>query len=101
MGKLADNDTLVFIDFRSDRMRQIVEAFGIQPQFESRQVPAGLSVFTMTEYKETFTFPVLFPVSVPSNTLAEWLAVRDIRQFHCAGGWSLVTQGGQVRRQGK
>lgn len=26
-------DTLLFIDFRADRMRQIVEAFGIKPQF--------------------------------------------------------------------
>ena len=29
-----DGDTLIFIDFRSDRMRQIVEAFGIQKHFD-------------------------------------------------------------------
>jgi len=69
-------------------MRQIVEAFGIKPQFEPKEVPSGLSVFTMTEYKETFSFPVLFPVTVPPNTLAEWLAGKDVSQFHCAGGWS-------------
>ena len=28
-------DTLLFIDFRADRMRQIVEAFGIKPQFNT------------------------------------------------------------------
>ena len=31
---IADGDTLLFIDFRADRMRQIVEAFGIKPQFD-------------------------------------------------------------------
>lgn len=83
-----DNDTLVFIDFRADRMRQIVEALGVQPQFEASVTPGNLSVYTMTEYKETFSFPVLFPVTVPPNTLAEWLSLKDLYQFHCAGGWS-------------
>ena len=29
-----DGDTLIFIDYRSDRMRQIVECFGIQKHFD-------------------------------------------------------------------
>lgn len=81
----TDNDTLVFIDFRADRMRQIVEAFGIKPQFDVGVVPKGLSLFTMTEYKKEFPFPVLFPQEVPINTLAEWLAKKQLPQFHCAG----------------
>lgn len=81
----TDNDTLVFIDFRADRMRQIVEALGIKPQFEVDVIPKGLSLVTMTEYKDVFPFPVLFPQEVPTNTLAEWLAKKDLPQFHCAG----------------
>ena len=37
-----DNDTLIFIDFRADRMRQIVEALGIKPQFETDTIPNDL-----------------------------------------------------------
>ena len=37
-----DGDTLIFIDFRSDRMRQIVEAFGIKPQFETDKIPKDI-----------------------------------------------------------
>ena len=37
-----DNDTLVFIDFRADRMRQIVEALGIKPQFDTDTIPKDL-----------------------------------------------------------
>lgn len=66
-------------------MRQIVEALGIKPQFEVGVVPQGLSLFTMTEYKKEFPFPVLFPQQVPTNTLAECLAKKDMPQFHCAG----------------
>ena len=37
-----DNDTLMFIDFRADRMRQIVEALGIKPQFDTDTIPKDL-----------------------------------------------------------
>lgn len=79
-------------------MRQITEAFGIKPQFEVGVVPKGLSLYTMTEYKKEFPFPILFPKEVPSNTLAEWLAKKDLPQFHCAGRWgsNLVKCGGLI-----
>lgn len=34
-GTIQDGDTLVFFDFRADRMRQIVETFGIEPPFDT------------------------------------------------------------------
>ena len=37
-----DGDSLIFIDFRADRMRQIVEAFGIKPQFETDKIPKDI-----------------------------------------------------------
>ena len=38
----SDGDTLCFIDFRSDRMRQISEAFGIKPPFETDVIPKDI-----------------------------------------------------------
>ena len=81
----SDNDTLIFIDFRSDRMRQIVEAFGLKPQFDTAVIPSGLKVYTMTEYKKEYPFSTLFPPEIPTNTLSEWLAKKGVPQFHCAG----------------
>ena len=38
----VDGDTLCFIDFRADRMRQINEAIGIKPPFETDVIPKNL-----------------------------------------------------------
>lgn len=65
-------------------MRQIVEAVGIKPQFDTDTIPK-VQVFTMTEYKKEFPFAMLFPPEIPTNTLAEWLSKKGVAQFHCAG----------------
>ncbi|XP_033633564.1 2,3-bisphosphoglycerate-independent phosphoglycerate mutase-like [Asterias rubens] len=83
-GRLQDGDTLIFFDFRADRMRQITETIGLKPPFETAKIPKDLGVFCMTEYKGDFPFPVIFPPQVPTNVLAEWLAHCKIPQFHCA-----------------
>ena len=66
-------------------MRQIVEALGIKPQFDIDSTPNNLNVFSMTEYKKEFPFPVVFPPVIPNNTIAEWLSGKGLPQFHCAG----------------
>ncbi|KAJ2770790.1 hypothetical protein IWQ56_002034, partial [Coemansia nantahalensis] len=83
-GVIRDNDTLFFFDFRSDRMREIAQAFGIKPaSFESR-VPEGLHIATMTQYKSDFPFPAAFPPQKMTDVLAEWLAKKDVAQVHVA-----------------
>ena len=47
-----DNDTLVFIDFRADRMRQIVEAMGIKPQFDTDTIPKDLVSLVASSHVE-------------------------------------------------
>ena len=42
-GRIKDNDTLIFFNFRSDRMREINQALGIPPlPFETEVVPKNL-----------------------------------------------------------
>lgn len=83
-GTIRDGDTLVFIDFRADRMRQIVEAFGLRRHFETETVANDLNIFCMTQYKAEFPFDVLFPPVTPKNVLAEWLSLKKQPQFHTA-----------------
>ena len=86
-GLIGDGDTLLFFDFRADRMRQINEAFGIQRHFETDVVPKDISITTLTKYKEEFPFPVLFPPRSNEDTLAEWLSKKEVDHLHVAGWW--------------
>eukprot|EP01136_Pigoraptor_vietnamica_P037782 Opistho-1_new@106227 len=82
-GCIRDGDALILFDFRSDRMREICEAF-LQPPFETAATVKGLHIATMTTYKKEFPFPVLFPPQSLDNVLAEWLAHLGVRQYHVA-----------------
>ncbi|CAI2166295.1 20674_t:CDS:2 [Funneliformis geosporum] len=78
-GVIKENDTLFFFDFRADRMRQIVQTFGVSPPpFETEHITC------MTRYKTEFPFPVAFPPQTMDNVLAEWLAKNKIPQCHVA-----------------
>ncbi|KAJ1996782.1 hypothetical protein GGI04_005648 [Coemansia thaxteri] len=83
-GVVRDGDSLFFFDFRSDRMREITQAFGIKPTpFDSR-VPDNLHIATMTQYKADFPFPAAFPPQKMTDVLAEWLGKQGVAQMHVA-----------------
>ena len=89
-GLITDHDTLIFIDFRADRMRQIVQSFaaeeGATLPFTTRVTqPKALYVAQTTLYSGEFAhLPVIFPPQIMRNTLAEWLSSHRLSQFHCA-----------------
>lgn len=83
-GLIKDKDTLVFINYRSDRMREITESFGVRLNFETDKSPQDIKLFTMTKYKDEFPFDVLYPPVVPKNVLSEVVASAGYKQFHCA-----------------
>lgn len=80
----AEGDSVLTINFRSDRMREIVTAIG-SADFD--KFPRGISnvnIATITEYDKSFTYPVLFPKDAPKNTLAEVISAKGLRQLHTA-----------------
>ncbi|KAJ1958281.1 2,3-bisphosphoglycerate-independent phosphoglycerate mutase [Linderina pennispora] len=83
-GLVKENDSIFFFDFRSDRMREITQAFGIKPTPFDSVVPAGLQIATMTQYKADFPFPAAFPPQKMTDVLAEWLAKESVAQVHVA-----------------
>jgi 2,3-bisphosphoglycerate-independent phosphoglycerate mutase len=78
-------DTLIFYNFRSDRMRQIVQSF-VDPSFDGFACKplTGLQVINMTRYDETFPCPVVFDDVNLTLPLAEVLSNANCRQFHAA-----------------
>jgi len=86
-ARIKDGDTLVFFNYRSDRMREITECLGMdrfKDLHSEVKHPENLQVVGMTQYKAEFPFPTLFPPITHINVLAETLAAQKVSQFHCA-----------------
>jgi 2,3-bisphosphoglycerate-independent phosphoglycerate mutase len=83
---LSDGDAAVFVNFRSDRARQLTRMLAdIRPDdwaFET--TPPEIRLVTMTEYDATFDVPVAFPPRIPENTLGEVLAEAGQTQMRLA-----------------
>ena len=83
---VKDGDTLLFFNFRADRMRQIVKAFaGAEiSDFPVERKLKDLSILTMTQYESDLDVDVLFPPQNVVNPLAKVLSDAGMKQFHIA-----------------
>ena len=82
---VADGDAVVFFNFRPDRARQLTRAF-VDPDFtgfDRGRVPR-VHFVTMTQYDPALKVDVAFPEEVVTDTLADVLSARGLRQFHTA-----------------
>lgn len=82
---IRPGDAIFCVNYRSDRMRQIVSALAVGkfdgfPVPDRPKVPLG----TMTQYDRTFPFPAAFPPVTLTRILAEVLADRGRTQFRTA-----------------
>lgn len=85
LAPMREGDAVFFVNYRSDRMRQIVAALCL-PDFDGFDVGdrTSLPAATLTQYDQTFPFPVAFePVSM-ARILAEELSVAGRSQFRTA-----------------
>ncbi len=79
-----DGDSVLTVNYRSDRMREIVTAIGSHDFDSFVRGRLNVNLATMTEYDKSFPYPVLFSKDVPKNTLAEVLSAKGLRQLHTA-----------------
>ena len=84
-GKVEDGDTLLFFNFRADRMRQIVTAFKDEDfsGFKRTTLPK-VSLVTMNRYHEDFDLPVVYPPQQVKNNLGEVLSRAGLKQLRIA-----------------
>jgi len=85
VATMHDGDGVLFFNYRSDRMRQIVAALAIQDfaEFDLGHRPRLIST-TMTQYDQTFPVPQAFPPFSLARILAEVLADHGRTQFRTA-----------------
>jgi 2,3-bisphosphoglycerate-independent phosphoglycerate mutase len=72
--EIGENDAVIFMNFRSDRAKQITKRF-IDEKIKN------LCFIMMTQYAEDLDLPVLFPPEKIKNTLSEIISKNGFRQL--------------------
>ncbi len=85
-ARIRPGDSVLGLNFRPDRMREITRALS-EPGFaefdrEGGQPPAKYTA--MTEYEEGWPYPIAFPPERPQTTMSAVIAARGERQLHVA-----------------
>jgi 2,3-bisphosphoglycerate-independent phosphoglycerate mutase len=83
---VADNDAVLFMNFRADRARQLTRAF-VEPGFDRfpRAVVPKLADFVMTtEYAADIDTSCAFPPQSLDNVLGDYLSQRGMTQLRIA-----------------
>jgi 2,3-bisphosphoglycerate-independent phosphoglycerate mutase len=84
--RMEDGDVLIFMNFRSDRARQITRPF-VEPDFDAfprAYVPKLAAFVSLTEYNAEFRVPVAFPPERLRHVLGACLAAAGLRQLRVA-----------------
>lgn len=84
---IKENDMVIFLNFRSDRGRELTRAFKDKSfnEFERSTELTNLNYLTMTCYDQKFdNIQVLFPPEKLSNTLGSYLADKGLTQLRIA-----------------
>ncbi|MEK0159545.1 2,3-bisphosphoglycerate-independent phosphoglycerate mutase [Pseudoalteromonas piscicida] len=80
---INDGDTVIFMNFRADRARQMTRAFvdADFDGFEKRKAPDLSAFVMMTEYAADIKAPIAFAPEALVNVLGEWLAKHNKTQL--------------------
>ena len=83
--RMEDGDSVIFMNFRADRARQLVNAL-CNPDFSgfNARQPRFACFSTLTRYGEDFPQPALYPPQTLSNGLGEYLSGLGLTQLRIA-----------------
>lgn len=82
---IREEDAVILMNFRADRMRQLTEALS-RPDFDGFEREGALAsqVVTMTQYEPALPVTVAFPPENVKRGLSEYLSERDKTQLKVA-----------------
>jgi len=82
---IVNNDSLIFFNFRPDRIRQILHSFA-KPNFKGFPVKniKDLMLTTFTEYDSTLSIPIVFPNEINVNFLGQIISNNGLKQLRLA-----------------
>lgn len=83
VGIIKDNDSVIFFNFRPERLRQLVETFMVPQHFyPNKKMLANLGVCSIVEYEKSLPIRVAIPPEKIENPLAEVISSKGLRQLH-------------------
>jgi len=83
---VKDGDTVIFFNFRADRVKQLCRAF-IEKNFNCfaiKKRPVIRQTITFTEYDADFNLPVVFPPVELKRILGEEISRNNLKQLRIA-----------------
>ena len=83
---MNDGDIVIFMNFRSDRAREITQAF-IDPAFngfERKKTPQLDMFVCLSEYDKRYNAPIAFPTLSLDNIFAEYISQHGLTQLRIA-----------------
>lgn len=83
---INEGDVLIFMNYRSDRARQITRPF-IEPKFDAfvrRSTPSLGAFVSLTEYSADFDVQVAFPPERLQRVFGEFISEHGMRQLRIA-----------------
>ncbi len=85
VGKIAENDSIIFFNYREDRARQMTKAFSI-PSFSKFPVRDFKNLFfvTMTQYEADLPVEIAFPPIEVTDCLSKVLSENNLNQLRIA-----------------
>lgn len=83
---IDDDDVVIFMNFRSDRARQLTRAFTEKDftGFTRKKIPALAAFVSLTQYAEDIKTSVAYPPQTLTNTLGEYVAKQGMQQLRIA-----------------
>ncbi|MDA8225580.1 MAG: 2,3-bisphosphoglycerate-independent phosphoglycerate mutase [Betaproteobacteria bacterium] len=84
--RMQDGDSVIFMNFRSDRARQLTRAF-IEPdfsEFDRKGHPRLTDFCTLTGYSDDFQVSVAFPPERIRNGFGEYISRLGLKQLRIA-----------------
>lgn len=81
---MREEDGLIFINFRNDRMKQLIEVLNSKEFKEFEREKVFKNLLTMSVYDDKFKLDVLFEKEEIKNTLSETISKAGLSQLHTA-----------------
>ncbi|MFA6492564.1 MAG: 2,3-bisphosphoglycerate-independent phosphoglycerate mutase [Patescibacteria group bacterium] len=82
-GLIKDGDSIIFFNFRPERIRQLVETFMLpQQKYPEKKLLKNVQVASIVEYEENLPIRVVLPTEKIENPLSKVISAQGLKQLH-------------------